>query len=200
MKKIVFATSNPTKAQRFSVGLLKKEIEVLTLKDFGIILDVEENGSSATENALLKARECYQKLKMPTIAMDDTLYLEGVPAEIQPGLFVRRVNGKRLTDKEMLDYYTNLVKKYGTDGKIEAKWIYGLAVINEGQEYTYSWSKNNFLLVDTPSSQINPGYPLNSISVNKQLNKYFTDLTAEDQALIVENENHVVDFIAEKVK
>ena len=200
MKKIVFATSNPTKAQRFSVGLLTKEIEVLTLKAFGIILDVEENGSSATENALLKARECYQKLKMPTIAMDDTLYLEGVPAEIQPGLFVRRVNGKRLTDKEMLDYYTNLVKKYGTDGKIEAKWIYGLAVINEGQEYTYSWSKNNFLLVDTPSSQINPGYPLNSISVNKQLNKYFTDLTAEDQALIVENENHVVDFIAEKVK
>ena len=45
--------------------------------------------------------------------MDDTLYLEGVPDELQPGLFLRRVNGKALNDEEMIEYYTSLVKKYG---------------------------------------------------------------------------------------
>ena len=48
---------------------------------------------------------------------DDTLYMEGVPEDRQPGLFVRRVNGKSLTDEEAIDYYTNLVKEYGKDGK-----------------------------------------------------------------------------------
>ena len=71
--------------------------------------------------------------------MDDTLYMEGVPEDLQPGLFVRRVNGKNLTDEEMIEHYTNLVKEYGINGRINCKWIYGLAVINEkGEEATYT--------------------------------------------------------------
>lgn len=49
---------------------------------------------------------------------------------------------------EMLDYYSNLVKKYETNGKIGCKQIYGLAVIDEnGRESTYSWYKDNFYMV-----------------------------------------------------
>ena len=36
MKKIVFATSNPTKAKRFSKGLLENGIEIMSLKDIDI--------------------------------------------------------------------------------------------------------------------------------------------------------------------
>ena len=170
MKQIIFATSNESKAKRFSKGLKEHGIEVLSLKDIDIKLDVEENGDSAIENALIKARECYRLTKKPCIGMDDTLYMEGVPEEKQPGLFVRRVNGKSLTDEEALDYYTNLVKEYGKDGKINCKWIYGLAVINEnGEEATYTWSKDNFYMVSSKSDKINPGYPLNSISKYKKL-------------------------------
>ena len=43
--------------------------------------------------------------------------------EKQPGSFVRRVNKKRLSDLEMLEYYINLVKEYGTDGKLNAYWL-----------------------------------------------------------------------------
>ena len=197
MKQIIFATSNESKAKRFSKGLKEHGIEVLSLKDIDIKLDVEENGDSAIENALIKARECYRLTKKPCMGMDDTLYMEGVPEEKQPGLFVRRVNGKSLTDEEALDYYTNLVKEYGKDGKINCKWIYGLAVINEnGEEATYTWSKDNFYMVSSKSDKINPGYPLNSISKYKKLDKYFTDVTDEDMKLIKVNEDDVVDFIA----
>lgn len=41
MKKILFATGNPSKAKRFSKGLSEKEIEVITLKDLNIELDVQ---------------------------------------------------------------------------------------------------------------------------------------------------------------
>ena len=200
MKQIIFATTNESKAKRFSKGLKEHGIEVLSLKDIDMKLDVEEDGTTAIENALIKARECYRLTKKPCMGMDDTLYMEGVPENKQPGLFVRRVNGKSLTDEETLDYYTSLVKEYGKDGKINCKWVYGLAVINEkGEEATYTWSKDDFYMVDKPSDKINPGYPLNSISKYKKLDKYFTDVTDEDMKLLEVNEDDVVDFIASHI-
>lgn len=197
MKKIVFATGNPTKAKRFSKGLLNYDIKVISLKDLDIKLDVNEDGKTAIENALIKARACYKITKMPTIGMDDSLYLENVPKDLQPGLFVRRVNGKSLTDEEMIEHYINLVKNYGIDGKLNCKWVYGLALINEkGEENTYTWYKDNFYMVDTASDKINPGYPLNSISKYKNIDKYFTDtLNSEELEKTAFNEDDVVSFI-----
>ena len=63
MKSVVFATGNPAKAKRFSKGLLKNGIEVLSLKDLNIDLNVEENGKDAIENSLIKARACYKITK-----------------------------------------------------------------------------------------------------------------------------------------
>ena len=200
MKQIIFATTNQSKSKRFSKGLKELGIEVLSLKDIDIKLDIEEDGSTAIENALIKARECYKKTKKPSMGMDDTLYMEGVPEDRQPGLFVRRVNGKSLTDEEALEYYTNLVKEYGVDGRINCKWVYGLAVINEkGEETTYTWSKDNFYMVSSRSDKINPGYPLNSISKYKRLDKYFTDVTDDDIKILNDNEDDVVDFIASHI-
>ena len=200
MKQIIFATSNQSKSKRFSKGLKELGIEVLSLKDIDVKLDIEEDGSTAIENALIKARECYKKTKKPSMGMDDTLYMEGVPEDLQPGLFVRCVNGKNLTDEEMIEHYTNLVKEYGINGRINCKWIYGLAVINEkGEETTYSWFKDDFYMTSSRSDKINPGYPLNSISKYKKLDKYFTEVTLEDMKLIEVNEDDVVDFIANHI-
>lgn len=199
MKKILFATGNETKAKRFSKGLKEKGIEVITIKDIGIDIDVEENGENAIENALIKARAYSKVVDIPVFAMDDNLYLENVPEDKQPGMFVRRVNGKRLNDDEMIEHYINLVKLYGDDGKLTCRWVYGMAVINNEKETTYTWSKEDFYMVDKPSDKMNPGYPLNSISVNKKLNKYFTDITEEDKLLVSEDESDVVDFIASSV-
>ena len=118
MKKILFATGNEMKAKRFSKGLQEKGIEVITLKDINKEIDVEENGKNAIENAVLKAKAYSKVVDIPVFAMDDNLYLENVPEENQPGMYVRRVNGKRLNDEEMIKYYTNLVKEYGTNGKL----------------------------------------------------------------------------------
>ena len=200
MKKVLFATGNQSKINRFKEKLLKNDIELLSLKDLNINIDIEENGKTAIENALIKARAYYKETHMPVIGMDDTLYLEGVPEDKQPGLYVRRVNGKELNDEEMIEHYTDLVKKYGNNGKLDCKWVYGMAVINEsGEENTYSWSKGNFYMVDIPSQTINKGYPLNSISKYNNLDKYFSEITEEDRKKIKVNEDHVIDFIVQSV-
>ena len=117
MKQVLFATGNAAKVKRFEKGLEKKEIQIITLNDINKKLEIVENGKSAIENALIKARAYAKIMNIPVFAMDDNLYLENVPEELQPGMYVRRVNGKRLSDEEMIEYYTKLAKDYGTDGK-----------------------------------------------------------------------------------
>lgn len=199
MKQILLATKNPAKIKRYKNGLLNRGIKLLTLDDIKVNLEIQEDGQDALENALIKVRNYYQETGITVMAIDDNLFLENVPMEKQPGSFVRRVNKKRLSDLEMLEYYINLVKEYGTDGKLNAYWLYGLALIKDGLEFTYTWKSADFYLVDTKSETIETGYPLNSISLNKKLGKYFTDLTESDKLLIKENDEQVFDFIAKNV-
>lgn len=196
MKELLFATGNMSKGKRFEKGLLKHGIKTLTLKDINIKLDVEENGITAIENARIKARELFRLTNKPSMGMDDTLYLKGVPEEKQPGLFVRRVNGRELNDEEMIEHYIGLVKEYGINGVLNAKWVYGMVVINEkGEESEYTWEKANIYMVDQVSKIVNPGYPLNSITKLKIIDKYLTDVTEEDKERIKVSEDDVVDFI-----
>lgn len=195
MKKVLFATGNESKAKRFKDGLLRNGIEIITIKDIDEDIEVLEDGKDAIENALIKARAYAKVLDMPVFAMDDSLYIDNIPDDKQPGLYVRRVNGKRLSDEEMLTYYSNLAHEYGVDGKLTCRWVYGIAVINNGVESTYTWSKDDFYIVDKPSDKIDPGYPLNTISINKKLNKYFIDMTKEDYDSVKEDESDVVEFL-----
>ena len=195
MKKVLFATENESKCERFKNALLKNNIEIITINDIDKKQGIIENGKDAIENALIKARAYAKVCDIPVFAMDDNLYIDNLPKEKQPGMYVRRVNGKRLTDDEMIEYYSNLAKVYGEKGRLTCRWVYGIAIINNGHEYTYTWSKEDFYIVDKPSNKINPGYPLNTISINKKLNKYFTDITEDDKKKIKEDESNVIEFL-----
>ena len=201
MKQILFATTNKSKINDFKDKLFKYNIEVLSLEDLNIKIDVIENGKSAIENALLKVRSCKKYTNLPIIGMDDSLYLEGVPEDIQPGLYVRRVSGKTLNDEEMIDYYTSIVKKYGINGRIECKWVYGFALIDaDRKEYTYSWCIDNFYMVEKPSNIIKPGYPLNSITKYKENNEYFDEINDDEKEKLNVDNSDVISFIVNHIK
>ncbi|MBP3801096.1 MAG: non-canonical purine NTP pyrophosphatase [Clostridia bacterium] len=195
MKEILFATGNAAKVARFKEKLIDKGILLKSLKDLGTNLDIEENGKTAIENATIKAKTYYEATKMTTIAMDDTMYIDDIPDDKQPGVFVRRVNGKRLNDEEMLNYYTNLVKTYGKDGKLNTKWILGLVIIKDGKISTYTDVTSEYYLVDTPAKDMREGYPLSSILVNKKVNKYDIYLTDEDKKIGQADDSGFIEFI-----
>ena len=199
MKEILFATGNASKVARFYNRLQEKGILLKSLKDININIDIEENGKTAIENAAIKAKTYYETTKMMTMAIDDTLFIEGIPEEKQPGVYVRRVNGKRLNDEEMIEYYTNLVKKYGKDGKLNTKWISGMAVIKDGKISTHTEITSEYYLVDIPTKERKEGYPLSSIMVHKKLNKYDIYLTEEDKKNNQTDDSGYIDFISNTV-
>lgn len=191
--KVLFATTNPAKVKKYKDELKKRNIELLTLEELGINQKIEEIGKNAIENAKIKAKEYYELAQIPTIGMDNCLFIEELPEEKQPGTHVRRVNGNELNDEEMIEYYTNLVKENG--GKLTAKWIFGMAFYNGTKMNELSWNKSNFYLIDKPCEKRNPGYPLDSISVLPEKNKYFVELT-QDEILNSNKEKSVVEVAA----
>lgn len=195
--KVLFATTNPAKVKRYASKLQDKGIEVLTLKDINLKLEVEEIGKNAIENALLKAKAYFEATGITSIGIDNNLFIEELPEEKQPGTHVRRVGGKELTDEEMIQYYTNLVKENG--GKLTAKWVYGIVIYDGKEPKQYTWAKDHFYFVDTPCEKRTPGYPLDSISIMPEYNKYFAQLTQEEKNSNINNEDDVINFIVESL-
>lgn len=195
--KVLFATTNQAKVKKYREALEEKGIELITINDLDFKLDINESGKNAIENAYIKAKAYYEATKMPTIGMDNCLFIEELPEEKQPGTHVRRVNGKELTDEEMIEYYTHLVKEHG--GKLTAKWVYGMVICDGQKRKEYSWSKNNFYLVDKPCEKRNPGYPLDSISVMPENNQYWLELTDEIKNKEKNNADDVSEFIVNNV-
>ena len=199
MKKVLFATINPAKVKKYKEQLEEKGIELITIEDLDFALPINENGKNAIENAYIKAKAYYDVIKIPTIGMDNYLFIKELPEEKQPGAYVRRVNGKRLSDEEMITYYTHLVKNYG--GKLTAKWVYGMVICNGKNTKEYSSSKDHFYFIDKPSPKRNPGYPLDSITIVPEFNQYLIELTKEqkEQYKAKDKIDEVVNFIVQNV-
>lgn len=199
--KVLFATTNPAKVRKYSDELNKKNIDLLTIKDLNMNLKIDENGKNALENAYIKAKTYYDATGIVSIGMDNCLYIEELPEDKQPGTHVRRVKGKELTDEEMIDYYSNLVRE--NNGRLTAKWVYGMVVYDGKEAKEYTWSKSHFYFVDTPSPKRNPGYPLDSIAIIPEFNKYLVELTEEEKhsnrRKDNNEENSVVEFIVNSI-
>lgn len=176
--KLLYATTNYSKIYNMRRRLENLPIEIVTPEELGLDIEVVENSESVKGNATKKAEVYYNLTHIPTIAADVSLYIEKVPKELQPGLYVRRVNGKVLNDDEMIRYYQNLIASVG--GKTIGYYVKGLAIITEKGLKTTEIKEDEFILTSIVSNKIHKGYPLDSLSIDKKTNKYFVDMTDEE--------------------
>lgn len=183
--KLLYGTGNPAKLSAMKSRLETLDIEVIGLNDLkaeGIrIPEVPENGNTPLENARQKALAYYEAFQMPVFSCDSGLYFDRVPDEVQPGIHVRNVNGKYLSDEEMIEYYAGLVKQYGN---LTARYRNAICfIMNEKQIYESmdsSLESEKFILTDVPHSAVRKkGFPLDSMSIDIKTNKYYYDLAAE---------------------
>ena len=86
--KIIFATGNAGKMKEIQMILADVDAEILSLKDAGISLEVEENGQTFAENALIKARACAARTGLTALADDSGLEIDYLNRE--PGIYSAR--------------------------------------------------------------------------------------------------------------
>lgn len=90
--KIVFATGNKGKVKEIQEILKDLNYEVLTMKEAGIEIEIEENGKTYEENALIKARSVAQHTDAIVMADDSGLEVDAM--DRAPGVFSARFMGE----------------------------------------------------------------------------------------------------------
>lgn len=92
MKTLIFATGNPNKAREVREILSGLDVRVLTMREAGLDLDIEENGTTFRENSLIKARAVFAVSGQAVLADDSGLEIDAF--EGAPGVLSSRFMGE----------------------------------------------------------------------------------------------------------
>jgi len=174
--KILLGTTNLSKIRRFTDLLSAYDVQIITPYDLNIEDEPEETGKTPVENAVQKVR-FYGQYCDRVLCEDSGLYFKNFSMDDprQPGLHIRSPFGLRLDDEEMIAYYASLVHQLG--GRQLAGYVDGIAVGDRGTVKTFLDERENegFYLVDVVHPNRHPGWPLDSISVDRETGYYFVD-------------------------
>jgi 8-oxo-dGTP diphosphatase len=131
---------------------------------------------------------------------DSGLYIEGLEDARQPGIHVRNVNGKRLSDPEMVDYYSGIAKSLG--GTCIARYKNAIClVINEDEIYECieeDISGEKFGITGLPHPNSEEGFPIDRLSIHLESGKYYYDM--EDLDLVSSMKDGFVSFFKKSLQ
>ncbi len=205
--QVLIGTHNKSKTKQYADMFANFQVEVLTLSDLGIYDIPAEAGETAEENARIKAA-FYGRYASSVLSSDSGLYFRELPLDHpdQPGLFVRRhkVSGREMDDEEMLVYYCRLADRYG--GRLSACYHDAYAICHEGNISSFTMrgpihEVNTFYLINKPSDKRHPGWPLDSISIDRVTSTYFVEqryarkLTKSEQEIYDDYQDKKKNFI-----
>lgn len=91
-KKIIFATGNQGKMEEIKAVFSDFDGEILSMKEAGIVCDIEENGKTFEENALIKAEAIHKFTDAVVLADDSGLEVDYLNKE--PGVYSSRYLGE----------------------------------------------------------------------------------------------------------
>ncbi|MBR6171978.1 MAG: XTP/dITP diphosphatase [Eubacterium sp.] len=90
--KLIFATGNQNKMREIRAIFGNNDMEILSMKEAGISVDVDENGQSFEENSLIKARAIHEATGELVLADDSGLCIDYLNGE--PGIYSARYLGE----------------------------------------------------------------------------------------------------------
>ena len=91
LKKIIFATGNEGKLREIRMMLDDLGVCVQSMKEAGITVDIEENGTTFEENAIMKAKAIMELTNQIVLADDSGLEVDALNKE--PGVYSARYMG-----------------------------------------------------------------------------------------------------------
>ncbi len=125
-KKLIFATGNANKMREIREILGGKGYEILSMKEAGVDIDVEEDGATFEENALIKARAIGKACGELVLADDSGLVIDALGGE--PGIYSARYMGH---DTSYTEKNNNLISRLEgvPDEKRTARFVCAMAAV-----------------------------------------------------------------------
>ncbi len=105
MAKIIFATGNEGKMREIRMILADMDVEVQSMKEAGISADINEDGTTFEENAVIKAKAIAEYTDAIVLADDSGLEIDYLNGE--PGIYSARYMGEdtsyRIKNQNLID-------------------------------------------------------------------------------------------------
>ena len=92
MNKIIFATGNENKLKEIRQIMQDMDVEIISMKEAGINIEIEETGTTFSENSYLKAKTIWDITGGIVMADDSGLVIDYLNGE--PGLYSARYMGE----------------------------------------------------------------------------------------------------------
>ncbi len=92
MKQIIFATGNKDKMREIREIMADIDVEVISMKEAGIVVDIVEDGATFEENSLIKARAIAAHTDAIVLADDSGLEIDYL--DKAPGVYSARFMGE----------------------------------------------------------------------------------------------------------
>jgi XTP/dITP diphosphohydrolase len=180
--KFLIATGNIGKFGEISAVFKDLPYELLSLRDLGDALQVEENGVTHDENAFIKARAFFKQTAHMTLGEDSGLEVDALKGEL--GLYTRRFGaGEKASDEEWLKVFLERMSEF-PDEKRGARFVCSAALILEnGEEHLFHGVAEG-VITHAPEAKILPGLPLSSVFKPKGYDRVYAALTKNEKAEI----------------
>ena len=134
MTKIVFATGNQGKMREIKAIMADMDVEVVSMKEAGICIDIEEDGATFEENALIKARAIAKETDAIVLADDSGLEIDFL--DKAPGVLSARYMGEDTPYEVKNAHILDLLKDVPGSER-SARFVCSIAaVFPDGREFT----------------------------------------------------------------
>ena len=134
MTKIVFATGNQGKMREIKAIMADMDVEVVSMKEAGICIDIEEDGATFEENALIKARAIAKETDAIVLADDSGLEIDFL--DKAPGVLSARYMGEDTPYEVKNAHILDLLKDVQGSER-SARFVCSIAaVFPNGREFT----------------------------------------------------------------
>ena len=175
-QKIVFATGNEGKMREVRLILQDLGFPVMSMKEAGVSLDIEENGTTFAENAMIKARAVWEKTGGIVLADDSGLVVDYLGGE--PGVYSARYMGED-TSYEIKN--RNIIERLsGAEGKERsARFVCNIAAVLEDGRVIQREAYMEGLIAKEPAG--NGGFGYDPILYLPEFGKTSAELTMEEK-------------------
>lgn len=174
--RLLLATTNQGKIRELRKILGDEGIALIGLGEWAA--EVEENGQTFAENALLKARYYHEVSGLPTIADDSGLAVEALNGA--PGVYSARYAGEAASDLERIHKLLDEMKDVPAEQRA-ASFVCVAAIVWKGGERSFTAEVHGRLL-DEPRGTGGFGY--DPIFYYEALGKSFAELSAAEKAAV----------------
>lgn len=129
MEKVIFATGNQEKMREIREILSDSSMEILSMKEIGMDLDITEDGSTFEENAMIKASALAKGIRDEhAVVLADDSGLEVDYLNKEPGIYSARYMGEdtsyEIKNQNIIDRLEGVPKKQRT-----ARFVCAIAAV-----------------------------------------------------------------------